>query len=260
MVMSRDGGATWHFTSAALQREGLAIYNFAAASQGTTVFALTDTAGKNLGGGPFLIDLMPHLQLWRSDDQGAHWQRTGPLPATSVASMAAANGASGQPVLYVQVNIIGATSSTGDGAVATAWKPSGSQVVGRPLSVPLAGPGLTTHLYASMDGGQHWTEAPEPGAPLSSDALGGLSTVLPSGEAVAMFTTGGAGTSVAFYAWKRGERQWRQLTPVLAEAFGIDGVRFIPAGPGGPAALWVIFEATTQDLTEAVASITLTGV
>jgi hypothetical protein len=251
LMLSRDGGATWRFVDQAILGAGQAIYDFTATPDGTTVFALTDTAGVALN------FYSPHFQLWRSDDQGAHWQRTGPLPATSVTNMAAASTPDGHSVLYVQVSVIGATGSTGAGAVAVAQKPMGSQVMSHPLSVPLAGPGMTMHLYASTDGGQHWTTAPESGAPLGVDALAGLSTVLSSGEAVAMFTTGGAGPSVAFYGWKPGERQWRQLTPVLEGAFGIDGVRFVPAGPGGPAALWVVYEDSRQGL---VASFSLAGV
>ncbi|HEX6123724.1 MAG TPA: hypothetical protein VFY89_11215, partial [Ktedonobacterales bacterium] len=206
-----------------------------ATPNGTTVFALTDTAGAALDGGPTqLSDPTPHFQLWRSDDQGAHWQRTGPLPAPMIYSMRAVNKpGGGQAMIYLQ----GIDPHAKD---------------------PRAG--VLGYLYASTDGGQRWTKAPDTDLPPARIGSVGLATVLPDGEVVATnFTADGTTPPWDLYAWKPGERQWRQLTTGLLGIGGVYTVRFIPAGPGGPAALWMFYDMDGQAW-ESVAAITLAGV
>lgn len=86
LVVSNDGGVTWSFADAQLAARNLAVYAFTAAPSGSTVYALAGAPLDTTVPGP-----LPPLSLWRSDDAGATWTATGPLPAGSLLDLLAVN-------------------------------------------------------------------------------------------------------------------------------------------------------------------------
>lgn len=95
LVISDDGGVTWSFADAPLATQNLSVYGFTAPPSGSTVYAVV---GAPLEPGP---GSQPPLSLWRSDDAGATWTATGPLPNQGIVSMlASASQATGYISLY----------------------------------------------------------------------------------------------------------------------------------------------------------------
>lgn len=81
LVVSSDGGVTWHSADAQLAAHNLMVYGFSAASSGSTVFAVVGPPS-DMTPGP-----LPPLALWRSDDAGATWSAAGPLPAGNTGNL-----------------------------------------------------------------------------------------------------------------------------------------------------------------------------
>lgn len=140
LVVSDDGGATWRLVDSALAARNLLVYTYAAPASGSTIYALAGATNAMLTPGE-----LPPLSLWRSDNAGASWTQTGPLPAANFDQMLAArDAATGQTSLYVIV------SDT---------------------------PGSAPRLYASHDGAHTWTPCGQ--APASA---GELLAALPTGS------------------------------------------------------------------------------
>jgi hypothetical protein len=140
LVVSDDGGATWRLVDSALATRNLLTYTYVAPASGSTVYMLAGATNAMLTPGE-----LPPLSLWRSDNAGASWTQTGPLPSATFDQMlAASDAATGQTSLYVIV------SDT---------------------------PGSAPRLYASHDGAHTWTRCSQ--APASA---GELLAALPTGS------------------------------------------------------------------------------
>jgi hypothetical protein len=148
LVASDDGGPTWRLADATLAAHNPWIYNYAAAPGGSTIFALVGPTD------PFAIsDGLPPLALWRSDDAGASWKAAGALPARDQGAMLAGyDAATGQTLLYL--------------------------IAGDSYNAP--------RLFASRDGGAHWTMCSEQSstAPTLLGALPDGSILLDTASAV----------------------------------------------------------------------------
>jgi hypothetical protein len=83
LVVSADGGATWRLCDAALHARGQVIYDVAPAPTGASIYAVTQSVNAP---SPESSTPAP-LQLWRSDDTGAHWTLLGAPPRNSETAM-----------------------------------------------------------------------------------------------------------------------------------------------------------------------------
>lgn len=120
LVVSDDGGVTWSFADAPLAAKNLSVYGFTAPHSGSTVYAVVGAPLDSVPGP------LPTLALWRSDDAGATWTATGPLPSQNIMDLlASVNQASGKVSLYL---LAGAKMSSpslsvsGDGGAT--WQPA----------------------------------------------------------------------------------------------------------------------------------------
>jgi hypothetical protein len=140
LVVSDDGGATWRLVDSALATRNLLTYTYVAPASGSTVYMLAGATNAMLTPGE-----LPPLSLWRSDNAGASWTQTGPLPSATFDQMlAASDAATGQTSLYV---------------------------------IASATPGSAPRLYASHDGAHTWTQCSQ--APTNA---GELLAALPTGS------------------------------------------------------------------------------
>ncbi|MGO8949166.1 MAG: WD40/YVTN/BNR-like repeat-containing protein [Ktedonobacterales bacterium] len=200
LVESLDGGQTWQTMDAALASAGQTVFVWALLPASSTLYAVTDNAVTDTMGG-----------LWRSDDDGVHWQHLPVvLPAQDVYWIAAGVLAGdNQLVLYL-----------GGGAGAT----------------------LTPQIFASTDGGDHWSTMPSAGIDITYPAPGGEGGVLTDGSILESFdanTDVVAQPTCAFYAWAPGQSQ---VQPIGAQLSGQCGsFLLVPAGPVGPGSLWVTY-------------------
>ncbi len=181
LVTSTDGGKTWQYADNALAAQGLTLRDYVPTPGGSTVFAVTESAG-GIQGSDF---------LWRSDDAGANWTQVGPLPGTEAmpgineASLVAVDGGA-QPVLYVNID--------------------DAYVVGdHVITVPPA----PTNLHVSLDGGKTWQRVTQQGLPVNDTCLATLGT-LSDGSALTACPSGDV------YAWKSGEAGWHKVASLPA--------------------------------------------
>lgn len=137
LIASDDGGVTWNFADGTLSANGLMVFGYAVAPTGSTVYALAGVNDPNLMPGQ-----LPPLALWRSDDGGADWAKAGALP--------------GQ---YVDGLMVGAANGQMTAYLLAANDPK------------------TQHLYASHDGGAHWSDSG-----VQTTAVNELLTTLPNGS------------------------------------------------------------------------------
>jgi hypothetical protein len=116
------------------------------------------------------------------------------------------------------------------------------------------GADLTLQVFASTDGGNHWSAIPSAGLGteypvghvMEAPIPDGSGAVLADGALLESFSgnleMGAQGTCV-FYAWTPGQSQ---VQPIGAQLSGVcASFLLVPAGPGGPGSLWVVY--TTGD-------------
>ena len=188
LVVSDDGGATWRLDDATLVAHNLWIYNYAAAPGGSTVFALVGPTDPDA-----IENGTPPLALWRSDDAGASWTAAGALPASDQGDMVAGyDTATQQTLLYL--------------------------IAGDSYNAP--------HLYATHDGGAHWTECSEQ----PSTAPTPLGT-LPNGSIL-------LDTPSAFEAWD-GSASAPHSVAQPSGLGGVDTATLQPL-PGGSMRVWLV--------------------
>lgn len=180
IVSSSDGGKSWQLADAQLAASGENICNFAPASSGTTLFAITQAD-------PYCYyDSISPNHLWRSDDAGTTWTQVSTLPATARDLMVVSGGGSAQPTVYAQMPI------------------RAQYGVSQPSTPPPA-------LEASTDGGQTWHQAPTDGLPPGTQKNYGPLAVLSDGSIVKVFQK--PSMTLSFVAWKAGDATWQQIAP-----------------------------------------------
>jgi hypothetical protein len=94
LVMSSDDGATWSFADNGLTPDQNCIQHVLAPRTGTTLFAMTMSHCIGSFSGSDTV------QIWRSDDSGAHWTQVSSVPATAFGLEAVNVSGQAQPVLY----------------------------------------------------------------------------------------------------------------------------------------------------------------
>ena len=152
-----------------------------------------------------------HSELWRSDDDGVHWRHLPVVPA--------------QDLQWISDGVL-----AGDRNLVLYL---GAEV----------GAALTPQIFASTDGGNHWSAMPSAGIDIAYPDPGGAGGVLADGSILESFS---ANTNVvaqpacAFYSWAPGQSQ---VQPIGAQLSGECGSSFllVPAGPVGPGSLWVVY-------------------
>jgi hypothetical protein len=174
IVASQDRGATWRLADTGLYAADRHICDFVAAPDATTLYATTGAPGCDWKN-PSSVST-----LWRSDDAGAQWTRVKKLP-----------GAGGF--------LIGAFKSP-DHANFTVY-----------IAVTDGKLGLK-HAWASEDGGQTWTEAPDPapGAPEGQQVRSFLSEPRDGSLIITNSLKHGK-----FLSWRPGQANWRQIAQPL---------------------------------------------
>lgn len=101
LARSDDGGVHWRLIDTPMRAAGQNIAEYSATPDGTTIFALTEPAGTQVG-------TFPSRTIWRSDDAGASWVSLGQTPGGSTYSMQAAlAGDTGKPLLYLASAVAG---------------------------------------------------------------------------------------------------------------------------------------------------------
>lgn len=219
LMASGDQGATWQLADASLFSQAPAICDLAVAPQGTTLFALTADS-----------DCYDSSQMsrtvWRSEDDGAHWNNMGMLPSPAQELFVAGGGNDAPPLLYAS-----AIDSSG--------------------AVTLSG------VRVSANGGTTWQIAPTAGVPASM-SLYQVAGVLPDGSLVAAmlpntpappanapgatptFTQPRATYPFVLYAWKASDAAWHQLS-ASAPSIGQPGYMLVsPASGTVSPSVWVV--------------------
>jgi photosystem II stability/assembly factor-like uncharacterized protein len=211
LVESHDGGQTWQTIDGALASAGQYAVSMAPVPASSILYAVTDTMAS-----------LQASELWRSDDDGAHWQHLAVvLPAQALQWILAGVLAGDRKlVLYL-----------------------GGEV----------GPGLTPQIFASTDGGNHWSAMPSEGIDIAYPVSGGVASVpgvgggvLADGSILESFS--GANTNMvaqpacAFYAWAPGQSRVQPIGAQLSGGFW--PFLLVPAGPGGPGSLWVVYNTS----------------
>lgn len=190
LVSSMDNGATWHYADATLSAGGQPITEYVPAPHGTTMYAVTAATS---------YDVVSR-QLWRSNDAGAHWTRTGPMPG--------------------QTQLIGIATPV-DGTLPLVYRDQRIDQSQLPPNSP-ANQNMLTSPEVSRDGGATWQYMPLTGLPTDTGgtpytvgtlADGSLVVVLP-GKAWEQ-SGSNAAANLTFYAWKPWSSSWRQLTPTI---------------------------------------------
>ena len=227
LVVSTDGGVSWQFADSTLLSPAGNVCDWAAASSGSALFAVTS---------PLQCDTRNQvpLTLWRSEDGGQHWARVGNLPIPNERSMSVVSTPGGaQPLLYMLMPRTLSVSTDKEGGKYLTFSSSPSD------------------LKVSDDGGKTWHDAPSQGipggqTPAFSDGLFGLSGPLSDGSVILVtFSVAGppgvaVTSSTSLYAWKHGDTAWRLIAPPLNGELGGLLVTPSPSSPQG--ILWAILQ------------------
>ena len=204
LIESHDAGLTWQPIDGALVSAGQTIFDYALVPGSSTIFAVTGSAAASQAPAPF--------ELWRSDDDGAHWRQLASAPSDDLGVIFAGTLA-GEPVLY---------------------------------SYPVNGAGMWPQVLASTDGGSHWSVMPSTGIVPDYTEEDEPVGVLANGSVLVPVDTGRDVVQPAchFYMWAPGESH--------VQAFGTQpagdcsSALLVPAGPVGPASLWVMYYPTSS--------------
>ncbi len=204
LIVSTNGGQTWRLGDQGLVAAGryLCTSQVLPASDGAVIFALVSTVLPCGSGGT--------QELWRSDDAGATWQRTGPLPGSAAVGVqsfvVSSQGSRVMPLIYLY-------GPTGFGA-----------------------PG---DLRVSTDGGNTWLSAPDQGIQASLYTFIGPLGTLSDGSVLAGVQTPintQPYLATALYRWKPGEDAWHQVSP---PAPGAGNPVYVLAA-GQPETIWMV--------------------
>jgi photosystem II stability/assembly factor-like uncharacterized protein len=219
LVESHDGGQTWQTIDGALVSAGQYAVSLASVPASSILYAVADT----------MTSVQGHSELWRSNDDGGHWQRLPVLPAQALQWISAGMLAGDRKlVLYL-----------------------GGEV----------GPALTPQIFASTDSGNHWSAMPSTGIDIAYPVPGGGASVPGVGGGVladgSILQSFSANTNVvaqpacAFYAWAPGQSR---VQPIGAQLSGSCGsFLLVPAGPAEPGSLWVVYNPFTASATSETA-------
>jgi photosystem II stability/assembly factor-like uncharacterized protein len=217
IISTTNRGKTWQVADKPLMSQGLHICDYTATPVGATLFARTSAQCQNLDS--------KDLQLWRSDDAGAHWAKVGTF----------------QPPLNQAWVTLKAVNPGGDPTDVVLYA-----IVGVPNEGPITG------IYASTDGGTTWVQAPMKGLPAGAEPVQISATALYDGSLVVVFqmanaapATPGSGQAtptpgfpsaqqitVSCYTWKAGTSSWLHLTGPTTEEPGLSVVNlYVTDGP-----------------------------
>jgi hypothetical protein len=194
-------GIHWSIADDQLTARSLVIMQYALTPTGSTIFAATAPQNK-------AFSSYNKLQVWRSDDAGAHWTDLGAFPA-------------GYPQLLGAAKVNGMTLVYYDNQVAR-----GDNVE-------------PDRVFASADNGHTWQPAPAipytGGQPIYNGVYYGT---LANGDVLILFGT--STNNTAIYSWKPGDKSWTQLSqPVKTSSDGQYGGPWYTLSTGGmPTQLW----------------------
>ena len=217
ILRSTDGGATWSYADGALANQSAHVCSFMPAPSGTTIFALTNTVGCQMGG------VASNFGLWSSTDAGAHWSpATLPAGSQTPQSVFVVSHANQQPLLYLNTQA-------------------------PPQPHIGAGPSTPTDLHVSADGGQHWSASPASGVPAGSTTTFGPLGVLSDGIVIEPFFAQSGGQShPTFYGWKQGDAAWHALgQPITGDGATFASLTVVSTDTGKPDQLWVVTATNT---------------
>jgi len=198
LVVSSDG-VNWQTADENLIATGLRIEDYLASPTGATVWTVMSDGG-----------------LWRSDDAGKVWVRSGDLLQGT--GLAAARTVDGASFLYLK------TGSPPLGDIAPA------------------------DVRGSADGGKTWQAAPARGVPDGQRAARFSALTRADGTVVMLFRTPqvsfvfdeGTLHAAAYYAWKPGAKSWTRLTPTF-DAEAVEQQWLAPAvGAGAIETVWAL--------------------
>ena len=222
LATSTDGGVTWQIADSSLASQGLYICKYAATQTGSTVYAVASTSCDPVIEAPD--------SFWVSADAGATWKQSGALPSgVYVTNLTLADAPT--PTLY----LLAPAKSAQQYAVSLYTPP--------------------TTVYASVDGGQSWRQAPNTGVEGDPTRLNDLPmalVALPNGTVMAPFiATPGDGSHgpAIFYSWEPGANAWAKVAP----AIDIQPVT-LALGSGSPTARQTIYLVALDPFTSANAT------
>ena len=228
LVLSTDGGQTWNVIDQQLHDLAPYVCNFAVATTGRTLFAVTANMGC-----PF-SSRQPQavLELWRSNDGGMTWQFVRKLPTPNLLGLIAVNsGNPAQPLLY-------------------AYMPKTVSVFTNKANLTESNlSDRASDIYSSANGGKSWDPSPESSFPTGFIPFAAPIGALSDGTIIASFNTQGTWSDnqdlngSTLYGWKRGEAVWHQIAPPLTDELMVLSIE--PGNNGGDT-LW-IFEMTSPD-------------
>lgn len=198
LVASADGGVSWQYADAQLMAAG--VKNVCASSadpRSTGVYAVT-SASADCG-----WQAQQPLTLWRSDDAGAHWKQLGQLATPNIRGLQVAHPLGGSALIY---------------AVEPRTTQMSTDKMGGKYPLFSADP---ADVKGSTDGGAAWTNAPSAGITSGLKPyfdVGALGT-LSDGSIVIECVSASAEDNFSggtLFAWKPGDKAWRQLAPPLS--------------------------------------------
>lgn len=219
LVASEDGGGSWRLADAPLAASSQDIVAYAPIpGEAGGLYAMTcpDVTcpnGINLTSGT----VQAPLELWRSDDAGAHWLAIGAVPNSVRGDVPAVGlAAATSSLLYVE------TSGTPDQ------------------------PGQD-HVEVSADGGHSWAWAPVRGGPTDMGRSQQLLGVRGDGTALIAFSRTGMGVSrdTIVYAWKARDAALRAVTPPLVDAAYVDDLWVAPGGAPASGSIWTVVQTAS---------------
>jgi hypothetical protein len=202
LITSTDGGLTWSLADRTLVTQVQSICDYAPTPQGSTLFAVTSQGCDSESPQP--------MNLWQSDDAGAHWSKVGQLPGNTDLGLIAVSGAAGAgPTLYLDATtetcVIGGALAASNGALAATLPQSGS------CNLPTA----PSDVQVSVDGGKTWKAAPLQGFPGEKQSPGAPLGVLGDGS-VLYLDPNVSSPNNSFRAWKGGDSSWHQVGSDIA--------------------------------------------
>jgi hypothetical protein len=174
LITSTDGGLTWSQADQALVVNKVVVCDALPVPGSSEVFAIVRAAPCQGGGA---------LQLWKSTDAGATWNRVNTLSGTGEQGMALTSQGSNAPlILYVRL-------ASDNPAV--------------------------SNLIASTDEGKTWVKAPAQGIPAGLQLLTGPLLTLSDGSVLVAFEAQDTTSQAPFtlYRWKAGDAAWQQVGP-----------------------------------------------